>query len=160
MSRKHLPDGIQVRWLGHATFDVVGPAGQKFLFDPFVVQNPAFPKELGAQITAPGAYDALLIPDQAVTTQQSDEIAYVVAANGEVQQRKVMLGPRFGDLRVVRSGLKETDTVVIDGVQRAKAGARVTPKAGRITPPNPDSMPNPVDTSPPPASASFPDQPR
>jgi len=129
-----------------------------------VVSNPAHVLTPGMfghlRLIGSGAYDALLIPDQAVTTQQSDEIAYVVAANGEVQQRKVMLGPRFGDLRVVRSGLKETDTVVIDGVQRAKAGARVTPKAGRITPPNPDSMPNPVDTSPPPASASFPDQPR
>jgi RND family efflux transporter MFP subunit len=107
-----------------------------------------------------GAYDALLIPDQAVTTQQSDEVAYVVAANGEVQQRKVKLGPRFGDLRVVRSGLKDDDTVVIDGVQRAKAGVRVTPKAGTITPPNPASMPDPVDSSPPPGSATFPDSPR
>ena len=61
MSKKHLPDGIQVRWLGHATFDLVGPGGQKFLFDPFIVQNPAFPKNLGAEITAGGRYDALLV---------------------------------------------------------------------------------------------------
>ena len=39
MSKKHLPDGIRVRWLGHATFDIVGPAGQKFLIDPFLVEN-------------------------------------------------------------------------------------------------------------------------
>jgi L-ascorbate metabolism protein UlaG (beta-lactamase superfamily) len=61
MSKKHLPNGIQVRWLGHATFDVVGPAGQKFLFDPFIVQNPAFPKNLGAEVVARGAYQALLV---------------------------------------------------------------------------------------------------
>ena len=61
MSKKHLPDGMQVRWLGHATFDLVGPAGQKFLFDPFIVQNPAFPKNLGAAVTAGGAFDALLL---------------------------------------------------------------------------------------------------
>jgi len=61
MSKKHLPDGIRVRWLGHATFDVVGPAGQKFLFDPFIVENPKFPKELGAEVTAPSAYHALLV---------------------------------------------------------------------------------------------------
>jgi RND family efflux transporter MFP subunit len=107
-----------------------------------------------------GAYDGLLIPDQAVTTQQSDEIAYVVAANGEVEQRKLVLGPRIGNLRVVRSGLEDTDTVVIDGIQRAKAGTRVTAKAGKITPPDPDSMPSPVDASPPPASATFPDSTR
>ena len=61
MSRKHLPDGMRVRWLGHATFDVIGPAGQKFLFDPFIVENPRFPRELGAEVTAPSAYDALLV---------------------------------------------------------------------------------------------------
>ncbi len=61
MSKKHLPDGMRVRWLGHATFDVVGPAGQKFLFDPYIVENPRFPKELGGEVTAPGAYDALLV---------------------------------------------------------------------------------------------------
>jgi L-ascorbate metabolism protein UlaG (beta-lactamase superfamily) len=61
MSKKHLPDGIRVRWLGHATFDIVGPAGQKFLIDPFLVNNPAFPKALGGEVTAPGAYHALLV---------------------------------------------------------------------------------------------------
>jgi L-ascorbate metabolism protein UlaG (beta-lactamase superfamily) len=61
MSKKHLPNGIQVRWLGHATFDIIGPGGQKFLFDPFIVQNPAFPKNLGAEVTGPGRYDALLV---------------------------------------------------------------------------------------------------
>src|ERR1700677_5161208 len=61
MSKKHLPDGISVRWLGHATLDVVGPAGQKFIFDPFIVENPAFPKHLGAEVTANGAYHAILL---------------------------------------------------------------------------------------------------
>ena len=61
MSKKHLPDGMQVRWLGHATFDLVGPAGQKFIFDPFIVQNPAFPKNLGAEVIARGAYGAILL---------------------------------------------------------------------------------------------------
>jgi L-ascorbate metabolism protein UlaG (beta-lactamase superfamily) len=61
MSKKHLPDGIRVRWLGHATFDLVGPAGQKFLIDPFVVNNPAFPNALGAEVTAPRAFDCLLV---------------------------------------------------------------------------------------------------
>ncbi len=61
MSKNHLPDGMRVRWLGHATFDLVGPAGQKFLFDPFIVENPAFPKNLGAEVTVAGAYDCLLV---------------------------------------------------------------------------------------------------
>ncbi len=59
--KSHLPDGIRVRWLGHATFDITGPAGQKFLIDPFVVSNPKFPRELGAEVTSPGAYHCLLV---------------------------------------------------------------------------------------------------
>ena len=61
MSRKLLPDGVKVRWLGHATFDVVGPAGQKFLIDPFLANNPKFPKELDAEVRAAGAYHSLLV---------------------------------------------------------------------------------------------------
>src|ERR1700679_1033791 len=61
MSKKHLPDGMQVRWLGHATFDVVGPDGKKFIFDPYIVENPAFPKNLGAEVIARGAYGAILL---------------------------------------------------------------------------------------------------
>jgi L-ascorbate metabolism protein UlaG (beta-lactamase superfamily) len=61
MSKKHLPDGMKVRWLGHATFDLFGPAGQKFLIDPYIANNPAFPKHLGPEVTAPGAYHALLV---------------------------------------------------------------------------------------------------
>jgi L-ascorbate metabolism protein UlaG (beta-lactamase superfamily) len=61
MSKKHLPDGMKVRWLGHATFDLVGPAGQKFIVDPFIVENPAFPKNLGAEVISPGAYNLILL---------------------------------------------------------------------------------------------------
>jgi L-ascorbate metabolism protein UlaG (beta-lactamase superfamily) len=61
MSKKHLPNGIEVRWLGHATFDLIGPGGQKFIFDPFIVQNPMFPKNLGAEVIARGAYEAILL---------------------------------------------------------------------------------------------------
>jgi L-ascorbate metabolism protein UlaG (beta-lactamase superfamily) len=61
MSKKHLPDGIQVRWLGHSVFDIAGPDGKKIIFDPFIVQNPAFPKNLGAEVIVRGAYQAILL---------------------------------------------------------------------------------------------------
>jgi len=61
MSKKYLPDGMRVRWLGHATVDVLGPGGQKFIVDPYIVNNPAFPKALGAEVTASGAYHAILV---------------------------------------------------------------------------------------------------
>jgi L-ascorbate metabolism protein UlaG (beta-lactamase superfamily) len=60
MSTNLLPAGIRVQWLGHATFRLEG-AGQKFIFDPFLAENPRFPKELDAEVRAPGAFDAILL---------------------------------------------------------------------------------------------------
>jgi L-ascorbate metabolism protein UlaG (beta-lactamase superfamily) len=59
---KFLPDGIAIRWLGHATFEIIGSSpGQRFLFDPFLKDNPKFPTELEAEIRRPGTYSALLV---------------------------------------------------------------------------------------------------
>ena len=102
-----------------------------------------------------GSYTGMLLPDEAITTQQSDQIVYIVGSDGKVQQKKITTGPIVDGLRAVRSGIKADDEVVVDGVQRAKVGAKVTVKQGRITPPNPGSSPSSGDLSPPPASATF-----
>ena len=55
-----LPTGIRVQWYGHATFRLEG-AGRKFIIDPFITDNPRFPKELEAEVRVPGAFDAILL---------------------------------------------------------------------------------------------------
>ena len=105
MSGKHLPGGISVRWLGHATFDVIGPAGQKFLFDPFIVQNPMFPKQLGAEITAPGAYHALL-----VTHPHFDHFADVLPLLEDDSSLKVVTQFDIGEWLKTK-GIKEEQIV-------------------------------------------------
>jgi RND family efflux transporter MFP subunit len=102
-----------------------------------------------------GAYVGLLIPDEAITTQQSDQIVYVVEPGGKVGQRKVGTGPVVDGLRVIRSGLGADDQVVVDGVERAKVGRVVTARPGQIKPPDPGASPTPPDLAPPPASATF-----
>jgi RND family efflux transporter MFP subunit len=102
-----------------------------------------------------GSYKGLLIPDEAVTAQQSDQVVYVVGQDNKVEQRKIQIGPIVDGLRVVRSGLKPDDLLVIDGVQRAKVGVKVTPKQGQIKPPNPGASPTSEDLAPPPSSATF-----
>jgi RND family efflux transporter MFP subunit len=102
-----------------------------------------------------GAYTGLAIPDNAISTQQSDQIVYVVGPDNKVKQVKVQTGPLAQGLRVITSGISANDLVVINGVQRARVGATVTPKQGQITPPNPGSSPTPADLAPPPASATF-----
>ena len=52
---------MALRWLGHGTFDVTGPAGQKFIFDPFMADNPRFPRELESEVRSPGTYQAILL---------------------------------------------------------------------------------------------------
>lgn len=74
-------------------------------------------------------YEALLLPDTAITNDQSRKIVFVVNKDDTVEMRPVTLGPLDGGLRVVREGLKKDDRVVIDGLQRARVGAKVTPQA-------------------------------
>jgi L-ascorbate metabolism protein UlaG (beta-lactamase superfamily) len=52
-----LPDGMEITWLGHATFRVVTPSGKRLLIDPWVMGNPACPDDL----KDPGPLDAILI---------------------------------------------------------------------------------------------------
>ena len=102
-----------------------------------------------------GSYTALLVPDDAITTQQSDEIAYVVGSDGKVEQRKLTEGPLVDGLRVITKGLKPDDELVIGAVQKAKVGLKVKTKEGRIEPPNPGASPSPADLAPPPAAGTF-----
>jgi RND family efflux transporter MFP subunit len=72
-------------------------------------------------------YEALLLPDAAIATDQSRKIVFVVKDDDTVEARAVVLGPLDGGLRVIREGLKPEDKVIIDGIQRARVGAKVAP---------------------------------
>ena len=72
-------------------------------------------------------YEALLIPDVAVATDQSRKIVFVVKPDDTVEARPVVLGPLDEGLRVIREGLKPDDRVIVNGIQRARVGAKVAP---------------------------------
>jgi RND family efflux transporter MFP subunit len=72
-------------------------------------------------------YEALLLPDTAIATDQSRKIVFVVKADDTVEARPVVLGPLDEGLRVIREGLKAEDRVIVDGIQRARVGAKVAP---------------------------------
>jgi RND family efflux transporter MFP subunit len=67
-----------------------------------------------------------LVPDSAVSMDQSGAYLMVVDGKGGVATRRVTLGPQQGGLRVVASGLEANDKVVIDGLQNATPGRPVT----------------------------------
>ncbi len=73
-------------------------------------------------------YEALLLPDAAIATDQSRKIVFVVKDDNTVEAKAVVLGPLDEGLRVVREGLKPEDRVIVDGLQRARVGAKVRPK--------------------------------
>ena len=75
-----------------------------------------------------------LVPDVALGSDQAGR--YVLVVNGEnvVEQRKVVTGQIEGDLRVIESGLKPDDRVVIAGLLRAIPGQKVDPQLKKIEP--------------------------
>ena len=87
-----------------------------------------------ARLAASQPYRALLVPDSAIVTDAARRIVYLVDAQKTVVARPVELGPLIGSLRVVRAGIGPNDRIVIGGLQRARPGAKVEPKAGRIAP--------------------------
>jgi len=76
-------------------------------------------------------YEALLLPDAAIATDQSRKIVFVVKDDNTVEAKAVVLGPLDEGLRVVRDGLKAEDRVIVDGLQRARVGAKVTPQIAK-----------------------------
>ena len=77
-------------------------------------------------------YEALLLPDTAIATDQSRKIVFVVKDDDTVEAKPVTLGPLDEGLRVIREGLKAEDRVIVDGIQRARVGAKVAPHAAPV----------------------------
>jgi len=84
-------------------------------------------------------FEAMLVPDAALLADQQGRYALTVDAKNEVVVKRVQTGALDGELRVVRSGLDPTDRVVIAGLQRARPGAPVVPKDGKIEAAAPDA---------------------
>ncbi len=75
-----------------------------------------------------GKYDAVLVPNLSVITDQSNKFVNVVTPDGKIDYRKVTLGPLIDGQRVIRDGLKAGEKVVTRGLQRVRPGAAVDAK--------------------------------
>lgn len=71
---------------------------------------------------------SLLVPDVAIGSEQAGRYVLVLNAENVAEQRKVAIGQREGELRVIDSGLKNDDRVIVDGLQRAIPGQKVDPQ--------------------------------
>jgi len=81
-----------------------------------------------------GQYQATLVVDRAVGTDQDKKFVLVLKPDSTVDYRSVQLGRLVDGLRVVTSGLKQGDEVVINGLQRVRPGMKVTPTLAPMTP--------------------------
>ena len=98
-----------------------------------VIPNKDFsilPGQFGrVRLIASAPYEALLVPDTAIGIDQSRKIVFVVKDDDTVEAKPVILGPLDEGLRVIREGLKPEDRVIVDGIQRVRVGAKVSPHA-------------------------------
>ncbi|MEO6743556.1 MAG: efflux RND transporter periplasmic adaptor subunit [Caldimonas sp.] len=77
-------------------------------------------------------YDAVLVPDRAIGTDQTKKFVYVVGANGQPQFREVKPGALIDGMRVVQGSVKAGENVVVDGLQRVMPGVPVTPQVLKV----------------------------
>ena len=154
-----LGDESEYRWHGRMNFvDNALDQGSGTIRARAEVHNPdgfLTPGMFGhLRLLGSGAYNGMLIPEEAVVTDQTRKAVLVVGEGDKVEQRVVELGPIVDGLRVVRSGIKATDRVVIAGVQRGRPGTKVSIKQGKIVPPAPGTGPQVPDVTEPPATSA------
>lgn len=91
------------------------------------------------RLRIPGSnpYDAILVPDSAIVTDQANKIVMTVAEDGTVVPVVIRPGPsQPGGLRIVREGLEGDERIIINGLLRARPGGKVTPQPGEIVAPS------------------------
>jgi RND family efflux transporter MFP subunit len=91
-------------------------------------------------------YEALVIPDEAITLDQTRRLVMTVKEDGVVEPKEVKIGPRIGTLRVITSGITEADSIIVNGLMRARPGGKVVPTTVPLDVPadltRPDQTPN------------------
>lgn len=95
------------------------------------------------KLAGSAGYDAVLVPERAIGTDQTRKIVLTVGANNIVAPREVKLGALIDGMRVVQ-GVKAGENIIVDGLQRAFPGAPVAPTVLKI-----DERGMPIPAAPP-----------
>jgi RND family efflux transporter MFP subunit len=142
------PNPVRIRLLDETVFTHVGrmdfvdnrlDARTATMRGRALVPNPdgfLTPGQFGrVQLLGSGEFDALLIPDSAILTDQSRRFVWTVGENNMPEQRVIEPGGLERGLRIVRAGLQPGDRIIINGMQRVRRGAPIVPTDGRVEPP-------------------------
>lgn len=85
-------------------------------------------------IGASDPYKGILLPDEAIGSDQDRRVVYVVDEKNVVHLKPVRIGPRIDGYRVIRDGLTGNETVVVNGLVRVRPGAPITPQMTTLPP--------------------------
>ena len=85
-------------------------------------------------VGASDPYQGILLPDEAIGSDQDRRVVYVVGENNVVNLKPVRIGPRIDGYRVIRDGLTGNETVVVNGLVRVRPGAPITPQMTTLPP--------------------------
>lgn len=97
----------------------------------FANSNDIFTPGMFARVRVPGSplYEALLVPDAAIGTEQAKKFVLTVNADNTVVTKYVTLGQITSDnLRVIKDGIGPDDRLIVNGLLRARPGQKVTPQ--------------------------------
>jgi RND family efflux transporter MFP subunit len=86
------------------------------------------------QVPASAPYQALMIPDAAIGSEQARKFVYLIDQDNVARLRYVTLGQLVDDLRVIKEGLSAGDRVVVNGLMRVRQGVKVTPEERPASP--------------------------
>lgn len=132
-----LQDEAEYRWKGRLDFtdNGVDPRsgtirGRAVLPNPGNFLTPGMFGNM--RLASGGRANVLLVPDEAVQTDQARKVLFVVDREGTVGAKPVELGPQIGGLRVIRSGILPADRVIVSGAQIAAPGSKVQVKPTQI----------------------------
>lgn len=101
--------------------------------NPDLLMTPGFFARV--RIPGSGEYDAMLVRDAAIGSDQGRPFVYVVGADGKAATRTVVVGPLERGLRIVREGLTPNDRVVVNGLMAVRAGNLVEADEVEMMPP-------------------------
>ncbi len=94
--------------------------------------NPNFVLQPGLfgriQVAGSNSYKAILVPDEAIGSDQNQRVVYVVGADGGVTPKPVRPGPKLYGYRVIRGGMTGDETIVVNGLMRIRPGVKVAPQ--------------------------------
>jgi multidrug efflux system membrane fusion protein len=90
---------------------------------------------------AGAAQPSLLVPDKAIASDQGKRFVLVVTPGQEVEYRPIQAGALHGDQRVIASGLKAGEQVIVSGLMKVRPGMKVQPQTAAPDPASAQATP-------------------